>query len=429
MRILVIGGGGREHALVWKIAASPRVEKIFCAPGNAGIAKLAECVPMKATDVEGLAALAQRERIDLAVVGPEAPLVAGIVDRFQSLGLAVFGPCAGAAQLEGSKVFAKELMRDAGIPTAPFVVCHSVEEARERLRVHFREQGAGSRIVVKADGLAAGKGVVVAEGEREASDAVERIMAERIFGAAGDRIVLERCLTGQEASIMAVTDGRSVAPLLPSQDHKRVFDGDRGPNTGGMGAYAPVPVVPPAMVDEVSERIILPAVRALSARGIVYRGVLYAGIMLTDEGPQTIEFNCRFGDPETQTILPLLDSDLVELMLSALDGSLASAAPVWAESAAVCVVAASGGYPGGYETGREISGLEAAEAAGGIVFHAGTRAADGKTLTDGGRVLSVTGTGPTLRDAADSAYAGLAGIHFEGMHFRRDIGARALGPA
>jgi phosphoribosylamine--glycine ligase len=428
MRVLVIGGGGREHALVWKIVASPRVEKIYCAPGNAGIARLAECVAITASDVDALAAFAVRERIDLTVAGPEAPLVAGIVDRFEALGLAIFGPSAGAAQLEGSKVFAKELMREAEIPTAPFVVCSSPEEAREQLRLHFDAHGADSRIVVKAEGLAAGKGVIVAEGEREASEAVRQIMAERIFGAAGDRIVLEKCLTGQEASIMAITDGRSVVPLLPSQDHKRVFDGDRGPNTGGMGAYAPVPVVPPAMVTEVTERIMLPAIRTLAARGLVYRGLLYAGIMLTEEGPQTIEFNCRFGDPETQTILPLLESDLVELMLRSLDGSLASAAPVWADRAAVCVVAASGGYPGAYERGCEISGLEEAEGPGRIVFHAGTRAAEGRTLTDGGRVLSVTGTGPTLRAAADSAYSGLSAIRFEGIHFRRDIGARGFGP-
>ena len=427
MRILVIGGGGREHALVWKITQSPLVEKIYCAPGNAGIAQIAECVPLKVTDVEGLANFAESQKIDLTVVGPEAPLIAGIVDRFTKRGLKAFGPSAAPAQLEGSKAFAKQVMQSAGIPTAGYWICDSLAEAQGCVKDYFVSQGAEAKIVVKADGIAAGKGVMVVQGEAAANEALLRTMGDRIFGASGDRVVLEECLEGEEASIMAITDGETVIPLVPSQDHKRIFEGDKGPNTGGMGAYTPVPVIPANTVQVTLERVLKPAVQAMKAQGTPYRGILYAGIIVTTEGPKCIEFNCRLGDPETEAVLPMLESDLVPLLLRSLDGSLGQAEVRWREGASVCVVAASGGYPGDYKTGKPIAGLEqVATLDDTLVFHAGTRFADDKVVTDGGRVLVVTGLGSDLPAALSHAYTGLSQLHFEGIYYRRDIAARVL---
>src|SRR5579884_827457 len=428
MRILVIGGGGREHALVWKIAQSPLVNKIYCAPGNAGIAQQAECVSLQPTDLEGLAGFAETQRIDLTVVGPEAPLIAGIVDRFEARGLPIFGPSPDPARIEGSKVFAKQLMQTSGIPTAEFWICDSAAEAHARIRDYYAARNEKARIVIKPDGLTAGKGVVVAESETQALEAVSAIMGERVFGASGDRVVIEECLVGEEASIMAITDGETVVPLLPSQDHKRALDGDRGPNTGGMGAYAPVPLVTPEIAEQAMERILCPAVAAIRDLGIPYRGVLYAGIMVTAQGPKTIEFNCRLGDPETQAIMPLMETDLVPLLQHVADCTLDQQPEIrWRSESSVCIVAASGGYPGPYETGKVITGLAQAEHSEGcLVFHAGTRAEHGRVLTDGGRVLNVIGLGADLVSAAAQAYVGMSRIHFDGMFYRHDIAARAL---
>jgi phosphoribosylamine--glycine ligase len=427
MRIMVVGGGGREHALVWKIAQSPRVEKIYCAPGNAGISQLAECVALQATDLEGLADFAARQDIDLTVVGPEAPLIAGIVDLFEARGLPIFGPSREPARIEGSKAFAKEIMRASGIPTADFWICPSLPEARARVRDFYEARSPDAKIVIKADGLAAGKGVVVAADQAEALTALDRIMGERVFGASGDSVVVEECLVGEEASIMAITDGDVVVPLIPSQDHKRLLDGDLGPNTGGMGAYAPVPVIPADTAQLVVERILHPAIAAIRELGIPYRGVLYAGIILTADGPRCIEFNCRLGDPETQVVLPLLESDLVPLLLGVTDGTLDPAAILWHSAASVCVVASSGGYPVRDAAGEVITGLEeAARMEGVTLFHAGTRQEEGRIRAYGGRILGVTGLGSSLLEAAARAYAALDRIHFEGMHYRRDIGAHAL---
>lgn len=427
MRILVVGGGGREHALVWKIAQSPLVEKIYCAPGNAGIAQQAECVAIAANDLDALADFAEVHAIDLTVVGPEIPLVAGIVDRFEARGLRIFGPSPDPARLEGSKIFAKRLMQDAGIPTAAFAVCESEAEALAYLNTFYANRDPQTKIVVKADGVAAGKGVTVANNADEARAAVKSMMEQRIFGASGDRVVIEECLVGEEASIMAITDGRTVIPLLPSQDHKRIFDGDQGANTGGMGAYAPVPVLPADVVAQTVEKILTPAIAAIRNFGIPYRGVLYAGIMMTAQGIKTIEFNCRFGDPETQAVLPLLESDLVPLLLASIDGTLDQQTIKWRTGSAVCVVAASGGYPGDFEKGKPITGLEqAASERSCLVFHSGTRAHDGHTLTDGGRVLAVTGMGATLLDATAAAYNGIGHLNFDGIHYRNDIAAHSL---
>lgn len=427
MRVLVIGGGGREHALVWKIVQSPLVHRVYCAPGNAGIAQCAECVAIRPTDLNALADFAEAHNVGLTVVGPEAPLAAGIVDIFESRGLRIFGPSADPARIESSKAFARQLMQSAGIPCPEFWICDTPEEARGRVREYFAARGPEARIVIKADGLAAGKGVSVVQGEIAAQEAVHRVMSARVFGAAGDRIVIEECLHGEEASIMAVTDGKTVVPLLPSQDHKRACDNDQGPNTGGMGAYTPVPALPPPLLSEAIERILRPAIAAIYDLGIPYQGVLYAGVMVTDQGLQTIEFNCRFGDPETQVVLPLLQSDLVPLLLGAVDGTLEAVPVAWQDGAAVGVVAASGGYPGDYEVGKVITGLEVASALPDtLVFHSGTRQQDDQIVTDGGRVLTVVGVGATLLDAAARAYDGLGRIHFDRMHFRKDIAARAL---
>ncbi len=424
MKILVVGGGGREHALVWKIAQSPLAEEILCAPGNAGIAEAARTIPVLADDIDGLVALASEEGCDLTVIGPELPLTLGLADRLAERGLAAFGPSASGARIEGSKWFAKELMLQASVPTAAAWLTGSRDEAIGRAR------DAGYPVVVKADGLAAGKGVVVAATEEEAVEAIDDALVRRRFGPSGERVLIEECLEGEEASILAFTDGKTVALLAPSQDHKRALDGDRGPNTGGMGAYAPAPVVTEAVRERVEDEIIGPTVDALSRKtGAPYRGVLYAGLMMTDDGPKVIEFNCRFGDPEAQVTLPLLEGDIVEVMQAVVEGRLDPSSVRSRDGAAACVVMASGGYPGAYEKGKPISGLPEASIIEGVtVFHAGTARANGDTVTSGGRVVGVTGVGEELTEALAKAYEGVRAIGFEGAHYRTDFGHRARAP-
>ena len=421
MKVLVIGAGGREHALVWKIAQSRSVNKIFCAPGNAGIAGQAECVPIGAEDVSALLAYAEKEGIDLTVVGPEAPLTLGIVDAFEKRGLRIFGPSRRAAEIEGSKVLSKEIMQKYGIPSAEFRAFKDYSAAVE----YVREKDAP--LVVKADGLAAGKGVILCGDAKEALAALDRIMVQKEFGAAGQRVVVEEFLQGEEASFLAFTDGESVLPLPTAQDHKAVYDDDKGPNTGGMGAYSPAPVVTEEINRAVMEDIMRPTIRALNAEGRKYRGVLYAGLMIRNGRPKVLEFNARLGDPETQPLLVRLRSDIVPVMEATLDGSIRKIRPEWDPRPAVCVVMASGGYPGPYAKGKVISGLEeAARVPGAFVFHAGTAFKDGKIITSGGRVLGVTAVGNGIRDAIEAAYLAAGRITWEGAHYRRDIGRRAL---
>lgn len=422
MRILVIGSGGREHALVWKIAQSKLVDKIFCAPGNGGISQIAECVGIKAEDVSGLLQFAQKEKIGLTVVGPEVALSLGIVDEFEKAGLKIFGPNKLAANLEASKIFSKELMAKYKVPTAGFKAFDNADEAKKYI------EKVNSPCVVKADGLAAGKGVVVAKNADEAKAAVTMMMQDKIFGDAGKKIIIEECLIGQEASILVITDSKEAVALATAQDHKRVFDHDQGPNTGGMGAYSPAPVVTPSLLKEIMEKIVYRTIDGLAKEGIDYRGVLYAGVMLTKEGPKALEFNVRFGDPETEAILPRLKSDLVEVMLATAEGKLSKIRTLeWDNRACVCVVCASGGYPGSYTKDKEISGLEqAAELKDVVVFHAGTKKVGDKILTSGGRVLGVTGLGATIKEAINKTYEAVGKINFAGMHFRKDIGKKAL---
>jgi phosphoribosylamine--glycine ligase len=422
MDVLVVGGGGREHALAWKLRQSPRIREVFCAPGNGGIGGVATCVPIPADDLPALLAFARERSIGLTVVGPEAPLSAGIVDLFESHGLRVFGASRAAAELEGSKSFAKELMRRHGIPTAEARSFTDPAAARAYVRA------AGAPLVVKADGLAAGKGVVICRSVGEADDAIASIMERRAFGAAGARVLIEEFLVGEEASFLAFTDGTNVVAMPSSQDHKAVFDGDQGPNTGGMGAYSPAPVVTPALHEEVMRTVMAPTVRAMAEAGRPYRGVLYAGLMITASGIRVLEYNARFGDPEAQPILLRMKSDLLPVLEACIDGRLVTEPIAWHDDPAVCVVLASGGYPGSYPTGRPISGLEqAARVDGVVVFHAGTAARDGRIVTTGGRVLGVTARGATLREAVDRAYEAAGKISFDGMHYRRDIAHRALG--
>lgn len=421
MRILVIGNGGREHALVWKIGQSGRVTRIFCAPGNAGIEELAECISIAAADVDGLAAFAAEQKIDLTIVGPEVPLCAGVVDAFHARGLRIFGPNKRAAQLEGSKVFTKKFLQKYNIPTAEAAVFEDADEARAYLRE------VGAPIVVKADGLAAGKGVIVASSISEAERAVTEIMEQKIFGEAGAQVVIEECLRGEEVSVMALVDGKSFQIMAAAQDHKRALDNDLGPNTGGMGAYSPTPVLDEKLKKPVEE-IFRRTLAGLQSEGIEYRGVLYAGLMITEHGPQVLEFNCRFGDPETQVVVPRMDFDLVKALEATIDGSLGRMSLKWKGEAAVCVVMAAGGYPGPYERGMPIAGLkEAGKLDKVCVFHAGTRRnAEGQIVTDGGRVLGITALGEDIEKAAHRAYEAVQQIHFDGAHFRRDIAARAL---
>lgn len=421
MNILVIGGGGREHVLVWKIAQSPLVKKIYCAPGNPGIAGLAECVNVAADDIDGLLALAQQKGIDLTVVGPEVALTLGVVDRFQVAGLEIFGPNQAAARIEGSKGFSKDLMAKYGIPTAAY---RSFTD-RDQAVAYIREQGAP--IVVKADGLAAGKGVIVAMTEEQAVTAVDEIMVDAVFGAAGSSVVIEEFMAGEEASFFAFTDGTNILPLASAQDHKRIFDNDEGPNTGGMGAYSPAPVVTEALAAEVIETIVRPTIAGMAAEGCPYRGILYVGLMIADGKPRVVEFNARFGDPEAQPLLMRMKSDIVPVLQACARGQLTQTALEWHDKAAVCVVMASGGYPGSYSNGLPIEGLEvAAKIEDLMVFHAGTASKDGRIVNAGGRVLGVTGLGTTVAAAIDKAYQGVAAIRWQGVQFRTDIGRKAL---
>jgi phosphoribosylamine--glycine ligase len=421
MNVLIIGGGGREHALAWKVRQSRRVETIYCTPGNAGIMQLCEPVDVAGDDFRGLAQFARTHGVELTIVGPEAPLCAGIVNVFHNEGLHAFGPDAQGAQLEGSKAFAKEFMRKYHIPTAAFEVFDDADRALK----YVRDKGAP--LVVKADGLAAGKGVSVCRTVAEAEAAVRASMAQRVFGAAGARVVIEDVLTGEEASILALVDGTTIVALEPAQDHKAVYDNDEGPNTGGMGAYSPAPLVTPRIREEVERKVLQPALAGLRAERIDFHGVLYAGLMIKDGHPQVLEFNVRFGDPETQAVLPRLKTDIVDVCLATIKGRLSSLALEWDRRAAVCVVLASGGYPGAYHKHLPITGVADAEALGDVVvFHAGTTLQHGQVLTNGGRVMGVTGLGSNIAAAITRAYPGVEKIHFDQMHFRWDIGAKAL---
>jgi phosphoribosylamine--glycine ligase len=418
MKVFVIGSGGREHALVHSIAR--KGHEVFCAPGNAGIARLAECVDIDPLDIAGLMSFARRQKVDLTVVGPEAPLIAGLADEFEKKGLTVFGPKAAAARLEGDKAFAKMLMRSFGIPTAPFAVFEDFEQA-----LGFVKSGPFP-VVIKASGLAAGKGVTVAGSLAEAEAVLTAFMREGKLGEAGAKVVIEQFLTGEEASIIALCDGKRLQFMAPAQDHKRLLDNDEGPNTGGMGAYAPLPLITPEVFERIVSQVFEPLLKGLEKEGIEYRGAIYAGLMLTPEGPKVLEFNCRFGDPEAQVILPIFDDDLAEVCLKCAQGSLDEAKGMpRPERWALCVVAAAAGYPGSYEKGLPISGeLEGGEST--IVFHAGTRLVDDRFVTSGGRVLGVTGIAGNLALARERAYYGIGLIHFPGMHYRRDIGQRGL---
>ncbi len=421
MKVLVIGSGGREHSLVWKLAQSPRVARLYCAPGNGGISELAELVPIGVEEIEKLAQFAEREKIDLTVAGPELPLTLGIADLFRQRGLRLFGPDREAARLEGSKAFAKELLQENRIPTAAFATFSDAAQARGYL--------AGRRppYVVKADGLAAGKGVLICATRGEAETAVDDILVRRAFGAAGDQVVIEEFLEGEEASFMVLTDGENILPLASAQDHKRVFDGDRGANTGGMGAYSPAPVVTGEIHRRIMEEILHPLLRGLRKRAIRYRGVLYVGLMIAADGPKVLEFNARFGDPECQPLMLRLKSDLVPLLEATIDGRLDRVKAEWTDDAAVCVVMCAGGYPGAYEKGREIKGLERLKDwRRGIVFHAGTTKQEGRCFTAGGRVLGVTALGNTIQEAVREVYEAAGRIEWDGAHYRKDIAQRAL---
>lgn len=420
MKVLVIGSGGREHALVWKISQSPKVDKIYCAPGNAGIAQQAECVAIKADNLDGLLAFAQQNQIDLTVVGPEVPLTMGIVDKFQEQGLKIFGPSGKAAEIEGSKTFAKDLMAKYNIPTAKYGAFTDAAEAKAFLDT------VGLPCVVKADGLAAGKGVLICETKAEAEEAIADILVDNKFGSAGSRVVVEEFLTGQEVSMLAFTDGKTVVPMVSSQDHKRIWDGDKGLNTGGMGAYSPAPVYTADIHEIVVPQVLEATVKAMEAEGRSFSGILYAGLMLTADGPKVLEFNARFGDPETQAVLPRLKSDLVDIFLAIIDGRLNEMDIQWHEEAAVCVVMASGGYPETSEKGQVITGLAEAAATGAIVFHAGTKETDGNIVTNGGRVLGISALGNNIAQAIANAYRGVEQIKFENMQYRTDIGKKAF---
>ena len=417
MNILVIGSGGREHALFWKLSESPQTGHIYAIPGNPG---MGEMIDISVMDNDAILRFAKEKEIGLVVVGPEVPLMNGLVDDLEKAGIRAFGPRANAAEIEGSKSFAKDLMKKYGIPTARYEVFTEAEPARAYIR---RE---GAPIVVKADGLAAGKGVIVAMTEQEALDAVDAIMEDNSFGDAGARVVIEEFMEGEEASLLAFTDGKVIRPMISAQDHKRAFDGDKGPNTGGMGTYAPAPVMTAEMTERAVEEILKPTIAAMAKEGRPYRGCLYAGLMITPEGPKVVEFNARFGDPETQVVLPLLDGNLADIMCACCEGRLAEVPIAWKDGAAVCVVLAAGGYPGRYEKGREIHGIADAEDAGALVFHAGTAERDGKIVTNGGRVLGVVGRGGDIAAAVQAAYEAAGKISFEGMYYRKDIAHRAL---
>lgn len=422
MKVLVVGSGGREHALVWKLAQSPKVTKIYCAPGNDGIAHLAQLVPIEVEDTKELVTWAQAEQIDFTVVGPEIPLTLGLVDLFQESGLKIFGPTKAAAQLEGSKAFAKRLMEKYHIPTASYKVFTDPHQAKAYIQEH------GVPVVIKADGLAAGKGVFVVDDLDQAFQAVEVIMEKAKFGQAGQRIIVEDFLSGVEVSLLALTDGETVLPMAPAHDHKAVYDGDQGPNTGGMGAYSPSNIVDEKLLEEITEDILVPTVKALKNEGITYQGVLYAGLILTAEGPKVLEFNARFGDPETQVILPRLENDLFQLLLAASTGELRGKRLYWSERTALTVILAAAGYPLDYRKGHEISGLDSQGQLSTevIVFHAGTRSQQGIWLTDGGRVLAITALGDDILAVRRKVYQAIQQVTFAGCHFRQDIGDQTI---
>lgn len=421
MNVLVIGSGGREHALIWKIVQSPWVKKVFCAPGNAGISKLAECIDIKAEDIKGLRNFALKNQVDLTIVGPEGPLVAGIVDLFSASKLPVFGPRKKAAALEGSKVFAKRLMIKYGIPTADYRIFQSPDKALSFLKK------TKFPVVVKAEGLAAGKGVIIAKDYDMAADAIQTIMVKEIFGNAGKRVLVEEFLEGEEVSFMAVTDGKTLLPLATSQDHKAIYDGDKGPNTGGMGAYSPAPIVDANLEKEIVSTILQPAIRAMAEEGKPYMGILYAGLIINQGKPKVLEFNCRLGDPETQPVMVRMKSDLVELVQAAIDGNLQNISVEWDTRPAVCVVMASGGYPGSYRAGEVISGIETASRMENVtIFHGGTSLKGDLLVTSGGRVLGVTALGYDIGAAVKQAYSAVKEIKWQGAYYRKDIGHRAL---
>lgn len=420
MKIMVVGSGGREHTLVWKLSQSPLAEKIYAVPGNPGMAKFAECVDISIDDNGAIVSFAKKNEIGLVVVGPEVPLTNGVIDALTAAGIKAFGPSKLAAEIEGSKAFSKNLMKKYRIPTANYEIFNDASRAR----VYVRQMGAP--IVVKADGLAAGKGVVVAQTIDEAIEAINNIMDGMSFGAAGNRVVIEEFMSGEEASMLCFTDGDTIKPMISSQDHKCIYDGDKGPNTGGMGTYAPAPVITEEIKQEVQEKILQPVIEAMKKEDRKYIGCLYAGLMITEKGPKVVEFNARFGDPETQVVLPLLKSDLVEVMLACVDGKLDDMEIEWDDGAAVCVVIAAGGYPKIYEKGKEIKGIEAAEANGNLVIHAGTKADGDKILSNGGRVLGIVGKAADISSAVDKAYEGVGKISFDDMYYRHDIAHRAL---
>lgn len=419
MNVLIIGGGGREHTIAWKLLQSPKVKKVYCAPGNGGIAGIAQNVPIGVNDFAALAQFAKDEGIDLTVVGPEDPLLGGIVDFFEERNLPIFGPNGKAALIEGSKSFAKSLMKRYNIPTSAYESFLDYESAI----AYVREQGAP--IVVKADGLAAGKGVVVAETLAEAEEALRHIMQDHAFGEAGARVVIEECMRGEELSLLSFVDGETVKPMITSQDHKRIFNDDLGPNTGGMGTYAPVPHMSNELVKEIVETIVGPMAKGMASDGIPFKGILYTGLMITEEGPKVVEFNARFGDPETQVILPLLETDLLDIFVATVNGELDAVDVTWKKGSAVCVVMAAPGYPGEYPKGALISGLEQ-QKEGVTVFHAGTKETDEGIVTSGGRVLGVVGLGEDLAKAREAAYESVQAISFDGAQYRTDIAAKAM---
>ena len=418
MKVLVVGSGGREHAICWALKKSPKVTELYCAPGNGGIGEIATCVDVKATDIPGMVAWAKEHSIDFVMVAPDDPLAMGMVDALEAEGIRAFGPRKNAAIIEGSKAFSKELMKKYGIPTADYAVFTDKEQALD----YVEKQGAP--IVVKCDGLALGKGVVVAQTLDEAKEAVVNMMENKAFGEAGAKVVIEECMTGPEVTVLAFTDGKTIVPMPSSQDHKRAYDGDQGPNTGGMGAISPCPNYTPELSKVCMDTIFLPTVKALNAEGRTFQGAIYFGMMLTPKGPKVVEYNARFGDPECQAVLSLLETDLMDILEACVDGTLDQVNVKFKDAASCCLVLASGGYPVAYEKGKEITGLDQVKDA--VVFHAGTKKQDGKFLTNGGRVLGVTAVAPTLREAVVKAYAAAGPVFFEKMHFRKDIGYHIL---
>ncbi len=421
MKVLVIGSGGREHSLVWKISKSPQVNKIFCASGNPGISEIAECINISPDQTDKLCEFAIKEKIDLTMIGPEAPLVDGIVDNFSEHNLKVFGPNRKASILESSKVFAKTLMRKHGIPTAAFRYFDDYGEARNYV------SSKGTPIVVKADGLCKGKGVYVCKTKKEAFQAIDAIMIDKEFGSAGDKILIEECLVGEEVSILAFTDGKTIIPMESSQDHKTIYDGDKGPNTGGMGAYSPVPLMTPELQRQIEEEILVPTVHAMNREEKPYKGILYVGLMITASGPKVLEYNIRFGDPEAQALLVRMKSDIVPVMWATISGELDTVNLDWSSQDAICVVIASKGYPGSYAGGKEIKGLDLLKDRNDInVFHAGTKFENGKLFTNGGRVLNVVACGDNIKEAQRKAYEAINKISFDGAYYRKDIGSKAI---